>query len=247
MNIDAAVPPKRSGLAILWDTIVAPNAAFESLRSTPKWLVAMIVTLVVGTIGIVMQTSATVHVASAVFARMIETNPSLSASLTPEKQQQAFKNLNLFYEFGVPLFYPVATIFGLLVTSAVIFIASLVARSKISFVTALAVSANAGFIYQGLFAFLQGLVALLRGPDGYTTPPDLYNALPSLAWIVPGAPIKLTAFLAMINVFTIWSFAINVLAFRKVAGLSLVWACALASLFFLTVAAAAVAGVASLK
>jgi hypothetical protein len=48
--------------------------------------------------------------------------------------------------------------------------------------------------------------------------------MPSVAWLVPGAPVKVATFLSSLNIFSIWSFVLLALGQQTVSRLGPAWA-----------------------
>jgi hypothetical protein len=205
--------PKRSGLAVLLDVIVAPRSAFESLREQPQWFVAFVVVSILGLIGGLLLLPANEHVMSGVFAQQMQTNPQL-ATMTPEKQQQVlgYQMLAIHWGWvGAPLFVLIGTLVG----SLLLFIAGKIVGSPAGFSRFFALEMNIGLVGFGFSYLLLGILAQLRGPDSFGSQHELMGSIPSLGMLASG---KLGAFLGTFNPIYIWNAALLGLGLQGVAG-----------------------------
>jgi hypothetical protein len=76
---------------------------------------------------------------------------------------------------------------------------------------------NVAVVSAGVSALLNGLIATVRGAASYNSTSDAYKAMPSLAWLVPHAGLKISAFLAAFSVVGIWSAVLLAMAMMYVA------------------------------
>ena len=217
MEVDVA-PLRRNGLAILWDVIVAPSAAFSALREKTHWLYAYLIASTLGTIGALLQVPAGKHVAAVMVAHQIATDPQMQA-MTPEKQQQitAFAVATQQYAWVA---LPIIVIIAILVTAAVFTIVNAIGNGGSSFGRLLGLAANVSVIGYGIGYLLIGILAARVGPDAISSQRDLLSLLPSLAKLAPENAPKLAAFLAAINPFQIWSAILIVIGLRTMTKLA---------------------------
>jgi membrane protein, antimicrobial resistance system len=215
MISDPVAAPKSNGLAVLWDVVVAPRAAFEALREHPTAGWAFIVAVLLGMIGTVLQTPAGLHVAEVTFATGAQHDPQLAA-LTPEQLERA-KSFTLGIQHWVWVFWPAVTILAILFTSLIMMIANAAGGGDGGFRRLFALASNIALINFGIAPLIIGLLVVIRGGDSFSTTRDIYGAIPSLAWLVPEGNPKLSAFLASLGPFNLWSLALLALGMQGVA------------------------------
>lgn len=204
-----------SGLQTVVDVIVAPKAAFERLRTTPTWGWAFVIAIVVATIGGFLISPAVAHGIQANWPTMMAQNPRLAA-MSPDEQQRAMQvavNIARFLWILTPIFVAIA----ILVAAVIMLIFNAIGRGSASFASLWAVSANVAVPTVALSNIVLGIIAIARGAQSFDSTEAVSGALPSLAMLVPGAGVKLFAFLAAINVFNIWGAALVYLAMRTTA------------------------------
>jgi len=219
VTADIAVP-KRHGLAVLWDVLVAPSAAFAELRNVPHWGWAFLITCVLGTIGSYLQILAGEHISSYAFAH----EPSMAA-LTSEQLENAKKSAAVIQQYAW-LFFAIEAMVAVLLCTGVLLVANAIGRGNATFAKLFALSANVALLNFGIGTLLRGVIASSRGADGFQTTIDLLGVVPNLAWLAPGAAPKAVAFLASFSVFQIWSTALIALGLRSIANLgpAIAWA-----------------------
>jgi len=203
MSQDLAPARKSSGLTILWDVVIAPRAAFAALREQPTWLWAFIITGILGMIGALLAIPASQHMSAAMFQQMAQTDPRI-AQMTPDQQQRALHIQQTVQQY-IWLAYPVFVLIAALVTGLVMLILNAISGGDGNFKRFFALAMNVALINWGISYLLVGIVAALRGPESFSSARDMVALLPSLAWLAPGAPVKLAVFLGSIGLFTIWS------------------------------------------
>ncbi len=204
---------KRNGLAVLWDVLVAPSAAFAELRIVPHWGWAFLSTCVLGMIGGFLQMQAGEHISTYAFAH----EPQM-ASLTPEQLENT-KKMTLAVQHFAWVFFAIQAMIGVLLCAGILLVANAIGRGNASFAKLFALSANVGILNFGIGTLLRGIIAQSRGAENFQTTIDLLNVVPNLAWLAPGAAPKVVAFLASFNVFQIWSTALIALGLRSIANL----------------------------
>lgn len=217
MELDVA-PARQNGLAIAWDTIVAPRAAFALLREKTHWVYAYLIASVLGTIGAVLQVPAGKHVAAAIVAHQIATDPQMQA-MTPEKQHQvtAFAVATQQYAW---IALPIIVLIAILLTAAIFTIVNAIGNGGSSFGRLLGLAANVSIIGFGIGYLLIGILAARVGPDAISSQRDLLSLMPSLARLAPENAPKLAAFLAAINPFQIWSCVLIAIGLRTMTTLA---------------------------
>jgi hypothetical protein len=214
MIADAA-RPKRSGLTVLRDIVLAPSAAFEELGRRTHWGWAFLVLCLLGCAGAYLQIPAGSHIAIATFTQNAAHDPNI-AGMSAEKQQQALK-ISEATQHYIWLFYPVIALVAIAISTVVLLIGSAVARGTPAFARLFGLASNVAVLNFGIGYFLIGALSALRGPDSYSTQRDLVNTLPSLAWLVPGGSPKLVTFLSQFNPLQIWSFVLFAIGLTIIA------------------------------
>ena len=218
MAAETPTPLVPNEFAVAWDAIVAPRAAFTALRERPRWLIAYVITCVLGMTGAVLQTPAGEHIAQSMALRMIATDPNM-ASMSPERQQSVIAQAVGFQHYFW-LCFPIIAIIGLALTAVVLLIARAIGKGSAGYGRLFAVAALAGIVTFGLAYLYIGIMVALKGGANFDTQRELLATLPSLAWLVPGAGVKLAAFLSSFSVFSIWAAYLIMVGLEIVAGLS---------------------------
>lgn len=218
------------------DIIVSPKDAFESLRENPVWGWALLVTLVLMIVGYFLQQPATEHASYGSMQHALATNP-LYATLSDEQKQRVLARV------AHPPAYQTA--FGIATLAIVIFIATLV--NAVILLAANALGRGSGDFKHlfagsmaitvpslGLYSLVLGIICRVLGADHFATVADMYRAVPSLALLVPGAGGRPAAFLAGIQIFSLWGCGLNILMMRVLAGVrnALSWVVPLLILVF---------------
>ena len=212
--------PKRNGLAVLWDLIIAPGAAFDELRLVPHWGWAFLLTCVFGMIAAFVQGPAGEHVA----AYIVNHDPRFATM--PAEQAASAKNVSIMIQRYIWVGYPLIVAIAVAFSALFMLIAKAIGRGTGSFMNLFALAANVAFLNFGLGNALRAIIVVMHGPESFQTANDLLTVLPNLGWIVPGAPAKLAAFLTVFNVFEIWSVVLLALGLRRITGIpaGLAWA-----------------------
>lgn len=206
---------RRSGLAVVWDIVVDPKAAFAALRERPTWLWAFAVTSVLGMIGAALAIPAGQHMMTAMFQQMAQSNPQI-AQMTPEKQQQIL-GIQLAIQRFTWLYYPLLVMLAALLTGLVILILNAISAGDGEFKRFFALAMNVALLNWGIGYLVVGLVAYLRGPDAFSSPRDLANVLPTPGWLVPGASPRVGVLLGSIGPFAVWSLILLALGMQQIA------------------------------
>ena len=218
MAAETPTPLVPNEFAVAWDAIVAPRAAFTALRERPRWLVAYIVTCVLGVIGAILQAPAGAHIAENMVQKMIATDPNVAAMSAD--RQQALMAQTVGIQHYVWVYYPVIVIIALALTAVVLLIARAIGKGNASYARLFAVAALAGIVNFGLAYLYIGIIVAFKGGANFDTQRELFATLPSLAWLVPGAGLRLAAFLSAFSVFSIWAAYLIMLGLEIVAGVS---------------------------
>jgi hypothetical protein len=229
-----------SGLQTVVDVIVAPQAAFERLRTQPAWGWAFLISIVLGTIGAFLTSPAIVHAMQASWPALMAQNPR-TAALSPAQQQQSLQIVLAFTRYAW-IFTIVFIPFAILVTAVLMLIFNAIGRGAASFGTLWAAAANVAVPSLGIGYLVLGIIVLVRGADSFQSTEAVSGALPSLALLAPGAGVKLYAFLAAFNVFNIWGVALVYVAMRTLARVAAVHAILTALILLFVPALLAAAG-----
>lgn len=222
MGFDATQAPKASGLKTALDIIAAPKEGFERLRVAPTWGWALLISIVLYALASYLMTGALQHATAADWPHQIAMNPRL-AGLTAE-QQQRYLNITLSITRWFWVATPIFVLIAAFVQSIVMLIFKAIGRGDASYGRLWAVGVNIAVPTIGINALVTAAIVLARGADSFNAPSDLQMALPSLGMLAPQAPVKLHAFLAMINPFTLWGCGLTIAAMAIVARVSRGWA-----------------------
>jgi len=227
MTADVA-SPKRHGLAVLWDVIVAPRTAFEYLRDRPQWGWAFVALCVLGIGGAFLQIPAGLHVVEATLHQSAATDPNFAA-MSPEKQQQIVRQAQQIQSFSWT-FFPVIAIISIAIAALIFLVGNAIFKGQGRFAQLFALAANVALINFGIGYLLIGVLTALHGPDAFSTQRDILTVLPSLAWVAPGGNPKVVTLLATFNPFQIWSFVLLAMGLGIIARIPRVPAYALAAI-----------------
>ncbi len=222
--------PKANGLKTVVDTIVAPKEAFESIRIAPTWGWALLIAILAGVIASYLMTPALVHAYPGTFAQQAANDPRI-ASMSQEQQQTVMAFGEKTLSFGW-IFVIFAIPFGALIAAVIMLVFDKIGHGQGSFAQYWAVACNVGVPVFALGTLVAAIIVLVRGADSFGTIQAVQQATPSLAMLVPGAGVKLTAFLAAITIFALWGLGLNVAAMRIVGRVAAVpaWLAGLAIL-----------------
>lgn len=216
MAVDSPVSQeRRNGLTTALNIIVAPKEALETLREMPMWGWAFLIACVLAIIGSFLSMPAQMHASQAAMAHMYATDPRFAQLTDAQKAQQT--NLALTIGKAAPFFTPFILLIVGFVSALVLLVVNAIGRGKGTFKQFWATSLNVSIVTFGLYSVINGILAVVRGPDAYNKPLDQFLAMPSLAWLAPGASLKMVAFLAAFNPFTIWGFVLTFLTLTVVA------------------------------
>ncbi len=218
MNADSSAPLVRSELAVAWDTIVAPHAAFSALRERPRWLIAYLMTCALGTLGAFLQTPAGVRIAVAELQRRIATDPNLSG-MAADRQHALLDQATTIQQYAW-VGYPIIVIVVVAFMAAVFLIVRAIGKGDAGYSQFFALAAHVAIVGFGVAYLYIGLIVAIKGAAAFDSPRDLLSTLPSLAWLAPEAGAKLYAFLASFSVFAVWSAFLTMLGLEIVARVS---------------------------
>jgi hypothetical protein len=210
-----ATSPRRNGLAIVWDVLVAPADAFAALAVRTHWGWAFLVVCVLGIGGALLQIPAGVHLVAASLAQRAVHDPTFAA-MSAEKQQTIIAQAQQIQRLAW-LFFPVIAIVAILFAATIMLIGNAVARGTGRFGRLFGLAANVAVINFGLGYLLIGVLVAARGPAAFSTQGDILAVLPSLAWLAPGGSPKIVTFLSTFNPLEVWSFVLLAMGLRTIA------------------------------
>jgi hypothetical protein len=222
MGVDRAGAPKANGLKTALDTIISPKEAFEQLRVAPTWGWALLLTIVLYAVASYLLTPAIVHGMQADWPRQIAENPRLAA-LSPSEQQNALK-FSLAIIRWAWIVAPIVAPLAMLVHTIVMYVFKAIGKGDAPFRALWSTAANIALPVLGVNALVTAIIAMVRGADSFNSPAEVQTALPSLGLLVPATAVKLHAFLAAFNPFTLWGCGLTIGAMIVVAAVPRVWA-----------------------
>lgn len=202
------------------DIIVSPKDAFESLRENPVWGWALLATIVLMIVGYFLQQPATEHASYGSMQHALATNP-LYATLSDEQKQRvlarvahppAYQSALGIATIAIVIF--IATLFNALILLA----ANALGRGDGDFKHLFAGSMAIAIPSLGLYSLVLGIICRVLGAEHFTTVADMYRAVPSLALLAPGLAGRPAAFLAGIQIFSLWGCGLNIVMMRVLAG-----------------------------
>jgi hypothetical protein len=167
-------------------------------------------------------TPALVHATESDWPRQVAANPQL-AQLSPE-QQQKYLGFSLGIIRWVWLFAPIIALIAMLVQSVIMLAFKALGKGDAPFRALWAAAVNIALPVLALNALVTAVIVLVRGADSFNSAAEVQTALPSLALLVPSSAVKLHAFLAAFNPFTLWGCGLTVAAMAIVARVPRAWA-----------------------
>jgi hypothetical protein len=214
-------PPLIASLNVLADFCADPARAFRFLRERPTYGLALFLAVGCGVLEWYLTLPAVHHAIQVTVPAQVASDPEamkfhldgaqIEAIVT---RTQALANLRWWVPaVAVPLTVLLQAVLlaGLQIRSA----------SRASFQTLFALSAHTSLVGYGFGALANGLIVVLRSPEGFNSRADLLDAVPNLAWIAGHAPSTVQDALMAITPFTVWSAALLVVGFQRVAGVRL--------------------------
>jgi hypothetical protein len=215
MSVSAPVVEKANGLSTVVNVITAPREAFETLRVSPTWGWAFLVAIVLTLLGQYLATPATIHAVQASWPAQVAANPQLAAA-SPQAQQNAL-NISMAVIRWTWLISPLIVLLSALIATIVMLIFKAVGRGDAGFKQLWCAAVNVAVVSVGISSLVNGLIATVRGAASYNSTSDAYKAVPSLAWLMPHATVKVSAFLAAFSVISIWAAVLLAMAMIYVA------------------------------
>jgi hypothetical protein len=210
---------KPNGLKTVWDVIVAPKDALESLRVAPTWGWALLIVLVLTTLSVYLCTPASVHGMTTDWPNMVAKSPQLAAQ-TPE-QQQAGLALGTKIAELVWVFTPIFILIAALIGTVILVIFNAIGRGSGTFGQYWAAQWTISIV-SAVGSIVLAVIVLVRGADSFNTAASVQSAMPSLAMLVPASAVKLHAFLGVFTVFGIWAAGLEIAALSVIGRVSTV-------------------------
>jgi hypothetical protein len=213
--MDSNKSASASGLQTVFDTILVPATAFERLRTAPTWGWALVISIVVYAAASFVITPAIIHGFQSMWPAMVASDPRMAA-MTPEEQQRGLAITVAVMQYSWLISIVIVPLV-VLVTTIVMLIFNAIGRGSATFASLWAAAANIGVPIMAIGGIVLAIIVMLRGAASFNSTLAVTTALPSLAWIVPGAGPKLTAFLGTFTIFQIWGMVLLYLAMRITA------------------------------
>jgi hypothetical protein len=205
--------PKASGLQTVLNIIAAPKEAFESLRESPTWGWALIVTLVLVVVGTFLMLPAYHHAQDTSWPQVVAASPSL-AGMSAEKLAQA-KTIGDFFINFLPIIVVVGLFIGMVIQTLIMLVMNAIGRGSATFKTLWASAWNVA-ITAGIGSILLAVIVSIRGADSFDSQAAVQGAMPSLGLLAAHAG-KLTNFLSVFTPFSLWGAWLIVQAMLVVA------------------------------
>jgi Yip1-like protein len=208
---DTAIGP-RPGLSNVADIIIAPRAAFSRIRQVPTWGWALLAASVLGIAGSLLALPASMHALDVSGPALYGANPAVT-QLPADKQAEMVQRMISFGRIGIEIqsfMIPVFILIGGLFSALVMLIANAISRGDGTFKRYFALAITVAVV-SSIGLLLNGVIAMVRGPGGYESIQSVQGSVPSLALLAPSAGKKLAAFLAALNIVTIWATALTAL------------------------------------
>ena len=217
MEATGSVRP--SAFSMLAATLIAPEDAFAAIRERPLWVWAMLVTLVLASLGSWLGTPALRHMIEVTMTAQLANDPHI-ASLPPDRAAAETQRLvaagarmaNYSWMFSIVV-VPIVV----LVESTILFLIRSLVRSQASFAQLFSLTMHVQFISIGIGSIVLGIVVALHPASSFRTQGDFISSIPTAAWLFPGAPLKMTTALSSLSPFTIWATAVLGLGLTAVA------------------------------
>jgi hypothetical protein len=236
--VTEAKPVERNaGLAIVIDTLIAPNDAYEKMRATPSWVWAYVIAFVLTAAGSLILEPAMKHAMQVGLPAQLSTLPSI-ARLPPAEQQAQIARI-MSVQLAVASFSwllaIVAIPFIVLLQSLVMLLANRIGGGDGTFRRFWSLGMNVA-VPGGIGVLLLGIIDLIRGPESFTRVVDVTTGMPSLGMLVPGGPPFLTGLLSAITVIIAWQTILIGFGMIGAARISKPVAWSTAAVFLLTIA-----------
>jgi len=212
-------PPRRAGLSLPRDIIIAPGRAFAKIGATHEWLPAYALIVVASLVTTALVAPALLHIAA-----VTPPPPGERAPHTPAALAAAQRGLLASYAVGqvaIPL------LLILLTASALTTVARFKAQTT-PYVTYLALAANCMVpSYIGVLVTALGIRA--HDPATFSNVQSLLVAVPTnLAVFANAGNAREVTFLARFDLFDVWSYVLLAYGFAALTPVKFVTALALA-------------------
>lgn len=217
----STAPAARNGLLNVADIVVAPGAAFARIREVPVWAVAFLVATILTAAGLLLMQPAQLHALETSGPAMYAATDAIKR-LPADQQQAMIGKMMSFGRTGLQLAWilsPLLVLLGALIQSVIMLIGNAIGKGDGTFKRYWSLALHTAVV-TSLGVLLAGLIATLRGPGAFETTASVQTAVPSLALLAPGVTGKGAAFLATLNVTSIWAAvlaALGMIAVGRVA------------------------------
>jgi hypothetical protein len=217
---DSAVAP-RSGLLTALDIVIAPKAAFATLRETPTWGWAFLIATIIGVIASIALIPAFTHALDASLPAQYAANPSI-AKMPADQQQKtiasAISIANVTVKFAW-IFIPIGILVGSLVQAVVMLVANAISRGDGTFKKFFALAINVTIVGTALASIVLAVIVLLRGSESFASQTDITNSVPGLGMLVPSSSKALAAFMGAFTIFNFWAVALLAMGMETVGNI----------------------------
>jgi len=214
-----AATVRRSGLQTALDVVVAPKAAFSSLREVPTWGWAFLISSIIGMAAALVIGPVVAHALALELPAKLATNPNVIAMAADKRdafiaQQVSFSQIVAKFSF---IFIPIGLAIGSAVQALIMLIANAIGKGDGTFKKFWATAVNGGVVGTGLASVALAIIVLLRGADAFTTSAEITSAVPGLGMLVPAGAKAAAAFFGPMNIFAIWNMVLLVVGMTIVA------------------------------
>lgn len=197
--------PYAESILTLFDVLVAPAAAFARLRQRPAWGWAFVLVALLSIWGQVLSTPARTHATVGTLQVQFSRNRAL-AHLTAEERERIVSRVEhpgavaQNVQLGMAI---VLLLLGVLFQTLLLMTVNL-CGGRASFARLWSLAMNAALI-EALGAVVLGFITIERGAGTFSNATEIPAAMPGLSYVFTQAHGAAGAFLAGINVFSVWT------------------------------------------
>jgi hypothetical protein len=200
------------------DIIAMPRKALKALGNGPDWLLSILITGSLCTIGFFMQRPAQLHAQTASMSRLLD---GLSSRGLPEAQRLLLMQMVQpgVLQTSVALLGVWINVFlGVLASACMLYLSSVALKGSATFRQLWGGSALVALPTVGLLSVTLGAICLLIGPEHFSRAADLQLSVPGLASL-PFFDDSGSRVVSGITAFSVWAFILNWLMMREIAGM----------------------------
>lgn len=226
-----------AGLFIVADTLIAPSDAFEKIRSTPSWIWAYLIALVLVAVGSLLIEPGMKHAMQAGLPAQLAAMPSI-ASLPPAEQQAQIArivSMQMAFASFSWLMAIVAIPFVALIQTLVMLLANRIGGGDGTFRRFWSLAMNVA-VPGAIGVLLLGIIDYIRGTESFAHMTDLSAGMPSLGMLVPGGSPFVHGLLGAVTVIVLWQTILAGFGMIGVARIAKPVAWSTAGVFLLTIA-----------